>query len=77
MLSRLRTRIAAVSLMAFAAVLMAVPAFAQEAPASVTGAITDAAAEATGIVTFGIPIVLGVAVLWVGLKFGKRLLGKL
>jgi hypothetical protein len=39
--------------------------------------ITDAGASATSIMAEGIPIVLGVAVLWVSLTFGMRLMRNL
>jgi hypothetical protein len=78
MLNRLRTRIAAVSLMAFAAILMAVPAFAQtDGSTAVNSAVSSGVSDATSIVTTNIPLILGVAVLFVALKFGKRLLGKI
>jgi hypothetical protein len=78
MLNRLRTRIAAVSLMAFAAVLMAVPAFAQTTGVeAVNTTVSSGVSDATSIVTTNIPLILGVAVLFVALKFGKRLLGKI
>lgn len=79
MFARLSRRLTAVSMMAFVAILMAVPAFAAPpTPAEVVGtAVTDAAASASSIVTAGIPIILGVAVLWVALRFGKRLLAKI
>lgn len=45
--------------------------------AAVGTAVSDAAGEATSIVMAGIPIILGVAALWVALKFGGKLLKKL
>ena len=79
-MTNLRRRITSVALFAFAAMFMALPAFAQEAGAGETAvntAVADAASSATSVVTTGIPILLGVAALWVALKFGKRLLAKI
>jgi hypothetical protein len=74
----LRRRFTSVCIMAFAALVMALPAFATSHPEeAVETALTDAAASATSIVLYGIPVILGVAILWVGLKFGKRLIGRL
>lgn len=78
MLTRLRNRAAAVMLMALAAVFMALPAMASTPAeeAAVNTAVSDAASTATSVVTTNIPIILGVAVLWVALRYGKRLLAK-
>jgi hypothetical protein len=73
MLNRLRTRIGTVLALAAMSVFMALPAFANTA---VNTAVSDAASEASSIVTTNIPYVLGVAVLFVALKFGKRILNK-
>jgi hypothetical protein len=74
MFNRLRTRIGTVLALTAMSVFMALPAFANTA---VNDAVSDAATSATGVVTAGIPIILGVAALWVALKFGKRLLAKI
>jgi len=59
--------------------LASVAAFAQT-PAyetAVNDAVSDAAGTATNVLSAGIPVVLGVAAIWVALKFGKRLLGRI
>lgn len=43
----------------------------------VDDAVSDAVTAASGYVTTAIPLILGVALLWVGLKYGKRLLAKI
>lgn len=79
MLNRIKSRLAAVSLMAFAAMFMALPAFAtpSDGVTEVNSAVSSGVSDATSIVTTNIPLILGVAVLFVALKFGKRLLGKI
>lgn len=79
MTTSLRTRAVTVMTMAFVALMMALPAFAEPpTPEEIVGtAVTDAADSASAIVTAGIPIILGVAVLWVALRFGKRLLARI
>lgn len=79
MYNRIKTRIATIGLLAFSAMLMAVPAFATPSAGvtAVNDAVSDAAGEATSVITAGIPILLGVAALWVVLRFGKRLLAKI
>lgn len=79
-MQNLRSRLAAVSLMVVGAVLMAVPAFATTPPAYETAAndaINDGVNSATSIVTTNIPLILGVVVAFVALKYGRKLLGKL
>jgi hypothetical protein len=50
-------------------------AFAQSTTvADANTAVTSAAADATSIVTAGIPVVLGVAAIWLALKMGKKLI---
>ena len=44
---------------------------------AVTTAITAAIGDATDLVTTSVPLILGVAVLFVGVKIGKRILGKI
>lgn len=79
MLNTFKRRVSAISLMAFMALTMALPAFATPptGPEAVNTAVTSAADDASSIVTTGIPIILAVAALWVALKFGKRLLAKI
>lgn len=79
MIQRIRNRVAAIGVMAFAMALMALPALASPSAGetAVNDAVSTAADTATSVVTTGIPIVLGVAALWVALKFGKRLLAKI
>lgn len=75
----MRSRVAAVGLMTLGALALLVgPAAAQESGLdAVESAVTSAASDASGIITFGIPVVLGVAALWVALRFGKSLLSKI
>jgi len=40
-------------------------------------AVADAASSASSIITTNIPVVLGVAVLWVAMRFGKRFISSL
>ena len=79
MLNRLRTRLGAISIMAFAMALMAFPAFATPPTGeeTVNTAVSDGVDTATSVVTTNIPLILGVAVLWVALKFGRRLLARI
>jgi hypothetical protein len=78
MLNRLRARIGTVFVLTALAAFMALPAFAQEAgTTAVNTAVGDAASSASSLVTTNIPIILGVALLWVALKFGKKLLAKI
>jgi hypothetical protein len=78
MLNRLRARVGSVVLLALAAVFMAVPAFAQTTGVdAVNSTVSTGVSDAASIVTTNIPLILGVAVLFVALKFGKRLLGKI
>lgn len=79
MLNRVKSRIAAVSLMVVAAMFMALPAFATPPTGvdAVNTAVSSGVSDATGIVTTNIPLILGVAVLFVALKFGRRLLAKI
>lgn len=76
MLSRLRTRIGTVLVLALGAVFMALPAFADD-PDGVTvvnDAVSDGVGDATEIVTTNIPLILGVVLLFVVLRFGRKLL---
>jgi hypothetical protein len=78
MLNTLRNRFGQLLALTALAAFMAVPAFAQEAgTTAVNSAVSDAATSASSLVTTNIPIILGVALLWVALKFGKRLLAKI
>lgn len=81
MLTRLRTRFSAVVLMAFSMVAFsAFAAFATADSAETTAAkaaLDNAKTEASSLISYGVPVVLAVAVMWVALKFGKRLIGKL
>lgn len=45
--------------------------------AGVSAAIADAVAAATGVINANMPIVFGVAILFVGWQVGKRVLGKI
>lgn len=40
-------------------------------------AVLAAVADANGLVTASVPVIIGVAVLFVGIKIGKRVLGKI
>lgn len=40
-------------------------------------ALTAAIADASELVTTAVPLIIGVAVLFVGLRVGKRILGKI
>lgn len=44
---------------------------------AVQTALTAAIADASDLVTTSVPLILGVAVLFVGLKVGRRILGKI
>lgn len=44
---------------------------------AVNSAVSGGVSDATSIVTTNIPLILGVAVLFVALKFGRRLLSKI
>ncbi len=72
-------RMSASVVLAFSALwVFAVAAFAEPTPEEVVGsAVASAASSATSIVSTGIPVILGVAALWVALKFGRRLLAKI
>lgn len=74
-----RNRVAAVVGMVFLSLAMALPASAQESggEAAVNSAVSDGVSTATSVVTTNIPLILGVAALFVALKFGKRLLSKI
>ena len=79
-LATARKRTSVVVLMAFTALaLMTLPASATATtPESAANtAISDGVGSALSIVTTNIPLILGVAVAFVALKYGKRLLGKL
>jgi hypothetical protein len=75
MISRIRARFGAVLALTALAALMALPASAN--PEAVNTAISSGVTDATSIVTTNIPLILGVTVLFVALRFGKRLLGML
>jgi hypothetical protein len=79
MFSNLRRRVSTVALLALAA-LMVLPglAFAQSTgETAVNSAVSSAVTSATSVVTTGIPLILGVAAIWVALRFGKSLLSKI
>lgn len=44
---------------------------------AVQTAISAAIGDASDLVTTSVPLIIGVAVLFVGLKVGKRILGKI
>lgn len=79
-MNRILRRLSTSFVLALAAVSMTAMAALATPSAGVTAvndAVTEAAADASSVVTTGIPIILGVALLWVVLKFGKRLLAKI
>lgn len=40
-------------------------------------AVTAAIGDASGLVTTAVPLIIGVAVLFVGIRYGKKILGKI
>jgi predicted S18 family serine protease len=78
MFNSLRTRMGQILALTALAALMALPASAQTGTgvSAVNDAVSSAAGDATSVVTTNIPYILGVALLFVILKFGKRILNK-
>ena len=78
-LTKVRNRAGAVLGLVMLSLLTALPASAQEETGveAVNSAVSSGVSDATSIVTTNIPLILGVAVLFVALKFGRRLLSRI
>jgi type IV secretory pathway VirB2 component (pilin) len=76
MLNRLRTRISAVALMAFAMCLMAMPAFADTGGSAINAAVDDVTSDALAVITGNYGKILLVVGGFVALKIGKRLINR-
>lgn len=79
-MQNLKRRFSTVVVLAFSALMVASAAFATaDSPevAAAKSSLDSAKADASNLISYGIPVILGVAIMWVALKFGRKLIARL